>query len=119
MSAAKAWIEQGTISPALGIWWVHGCFLVFALILLASQNGYLEIVTALIGANANVDASLLNGMSSIHLAAQYGYTNIVVTLIDAGANVLATNAKGDSALDIAKQKGHIDISRILNSTIEE
>lgn len=40
MSAAKAWVEQGTVAPALGIWWVHGCFLVFALILLASQNGY-------------------------------------------------------------------------------
>ena len=40
MSAAKAWIEQSTISPALGIWWVHGTVLLFALGLLAVQNGY-------------------------------------------------------------------------------
>ena len=40
MSAAKAWIEQSTISPELGIWWVHGCMLLFALGLLAVQNGY-------------------------------------------------------------------------------
>ena len=40
MSAAKAWVEQSTISPALGIWWVHGAVLSFALILLAMQNGY-------------------------------------------------------------------------------
>ena len=40
MSAAKAWIEQGTISPALGIWWVHGSVLAFTLGLLAVQNGY-------------------------------------------------------------------------------
>jgi lipopolysaccharide export system permease protein len=40
MSAAKAWIEQSTISPTLGIWWVHGCMLLFALGLLAVQNGY-------------------------------------------------------------------------------
>jgi lipopolysaccharide export system permease protein len=39
MSAAKAWIEQSTISPALGIWWVHGAVLAFALGLLAVQNG--------------------------------------------------------------------------------
>jgi lipopolysaccharide export system permease protein len=39
MSAAKAWIEQATISPALGMWWVHGCVLLFALGLLAVQNG--------------------------------------------------------------------------------
>jgi lipopolysaccharide export system permease protein len=40
MSAAKAWIEQSVISPALGIWWVHGCALAFALGLLGVQNGY-------------------------------------------------------------------------------
>lgn len=39
MSAAKAWIEQSIISPTLGIWWVHGCVLTFALGLLAVQNG--------------------------------------------------------------------------------
>ena len=40
MSAAKAWIEQGTISPALGIWWVHGLVLLFGLALLGYQNGW-------------------------------------------------------------------------------
>ncbi|NQV86325.1 MAG: LPS export ABC transporter permease LptF [Woeseiaceae bacterium] len=40
MSAAKAWIEQSVISPALGIWWVHASMLTFALGLLAVQNGY-------------------------------------------------------------------------------
>jgi lipopolysaccharide export system permease protein len=40
MSAAKAWIEQSVISPALGIWWVHACVLLFALGLLVVQNGY-------------------------------------------------------------------------------
>ncbi len=39
MSAAKAWIEQSKISPLLGIWWVHIAVLVFALGLLAVQNG--------------------------------------------------------------------------------
>lgn len=40
MSAAKAWVEQSVISPQLGIWWVHGGVLLFALSLLAVQNGY-------------------------------------------------------------------------------
>ena len=39
MSAAKAWIEQSAISPALGIWWVHAAVLLLALTLLALQNG--------------------------------------------------------------------------------
>jgi lipopolysaccharide export system permease protein len=38
LSAAKAWIEQGTLSPSLGLWWVHGVALSFALGLLAFQS---------------------------------------------------------------------------------
>lgn len=38
LSAAKAWVEQGSISPYLGLWWVHGSVLLFALGLLAVQN---------------------------------------------------------------------------------
>lgn len=39
LSAAKAWVEQAAISPALGIWWVHGVMLLFTLGLLGVQNG--------------------------------------------------------------------------------
>jgi lipopolysaccharide export system permease protein len=38
LSAAKAWIEQGTLSPKLGLWWVHAAVLLFAMALLAHQN---------------------------------------------------------------------------------
>ncbi len=40
LSAAKAWIEQATISPSLGLWWVHGSVLLLTLVLLAVQNGW-------------------------------------------------------------------------------
>jgi lipopolysaccharide export system permease protein len=40
MSAAKSWVEQGSISPALGIWWVHGVVLLMLITILAVQNGY-------------------------------------------------------------------------------
>lgn len=40
MSAAKAWIEQGTISPQLGIWWVHGAVFLLGLMLIGFQNGW-------------------------------------------------------------------------------
>ena len=39
MSAAKAWVEQGVVPSAVGLWWVHGLMLGFALLLLALQNG--------------------------------------------------------------------------------
>jgi len=40
LSAAKAWTEEGTISPSLGLWWVHGSILLLTLGLLALQNGW-------------------------------------------------------------------------------
>ncbi|HSD68292.1 MAG TPA: LPS export ABC transporter permease LptF [Woeseiaceae bacterium] len=39
MSAGQAWLEQGTVPPQVGIWWVHALMLGIALILLAVQNG--------------------------------------------------------------------------------
>ena len=39
LSAAKAWIEQGAISPALGLWWVHAAVLSLAVAMLGVQNG--------------------------------------------------------------------------------
>ena len=38
LSAAKAWIEQGSLSPLLGLWWVHAAVLLLALGILAVQN---------------------------------------------------------------------------------
>jgi len=40
LSAAKAWIEQATISPQLGLWWVHACMVAITAMLMAYQNGY-------------------------------------------------------------------------------
>jgi lipopolysaccharide export system permease protein len=39
MSAGKAWLEQGAIAVSVGIWWVHGLMLAFALVLIGFQNG--------------------------------------------------------------------------------
>ena len=38
LSASKAWIEQGAVSPALGLWWVHGAMLLLTAGLLGAQN---------------------------------------------------------------------------------
>lgn len=40
LNAAKAWVEQGSLSPALGMWWVHGVVLLLTLSLLSYQNGW-------------------------------------------------------------------------------
>jgi len=38
LSAAKAWIEQGSVAPAVGLWWVHGGVLLIAAGMLFFQN---------------------------------------------------------------------------------
>ena len=40
LSASKAWIEQGSLSPLLGLWWVHAAVLALALGMLAVQNSW-------------------------------------------------------------------------------
>ncbi len=38
ISAAQAWIEKGSLPPAVGTWWVHAAFLAAALVLLHRQS---------------------------------------------------------------------------------
>jgi lipopolysaccharide export system permease protein len=40
LNASKAWVEQGTIAPWIGLWWVHGTVLLLTLVLLSAQNGW-------------------------------------------------------------------------------
>ena len=44
LNASKAWIEQQSISPALGLWWVHGCVMLVLLALVGYQNNWLKRV---------------------------------------------------------------------------
>jgi lipopolysaccharide export system permease protein len=39
LSAGKAWLEQGIVPGWVGLWWVHGLMLLFALAMLGIQNG--------------------------------------------------------------------------------
>ncbi len=39
LSAGKAWLEQGTVPPYAGLWWVHGLMLITGVGMLAVQNG--------------------------------------------------------------------------------
>ena len=42
LAAAKVWVEREQIPALLGLWWVHGLFLLIGLVLLARQFGYLH-----------------------------------------------------------------------------
>lgn len=40
LGAAKVWVEREDVPTGLGMWWVHGAFLLVAFALLARQQGY-------------------------------------------------------------------------------
>lgn len=39
LGVARSWIEKGDLSPTIGLWWVHGLLLLFALVLLEFRSG--------------------------------------------------------------------------------
>ena len=47
LGAGKAWIEKGVVPEVVGLWWVHALMLLFALGMLAIQNGIHRRVLAL------------------------------------------------------------------------
>ncbi len=40
LGAAQVWVEQGELSPAFGMWWVHALIFLLGLVLLGAQNGW-------------------------------------------------------------------------------
>lgn len=61
-----------------------------------------DLLKALIGASANLEAAENLKNTPLHYACGYGRGQCVETLIDAGANVHATNASGKTGLDLVK-----------------
>ncbi len=39
LNVARTWVDEGTVSPTIGMWWVHVSALVFAIALIIYQNG--------------------------------------------------------------------------------
>ena len=59
-------------------------------LILASHNGYTEIVKLLLEAGADVNHKSFDGATALILASRNGHTEVVKLLLEAGANVNAT-----------------------------
>ncbi len=76
--------------------------------------GFVDVVNTLIGAGANIEASIGYGVRPLMLAAGYGETEVVEALLKAGADVLARNEGGFTALMMVKQKHYVDVINLLH-----
>jgi FOG: Ankyrin repeat len=64
----------------------------------ASLQGHLEIVQALLAAKADVNAKVNDGPSALLMASQQGHVEVVRTLLAANADVNAAAANGATPL---------------------
>ncbi|XP_077288006.1 uncharacterized protein LOC143912590 [Arctopsyche grandis] len=81
-----------------------------ALIILASRNGYVGIVSALLDKGSDVDIVDRRGWNSLHNAAHYGHREVVNKLLQSELNQdCLTTDNGNSALHLAILEGHADI----------
>ncbi|KAK7074366.1 hypothetical protein SK128_009451 [Halocaridina rubra] len=81
----------------------------------AAQAGHEKIVSMLIDAGSNVNATDENGDTPLHLSSQKGDSHITViqTLLDAGANKESINNSGVTCAHIAASSGYRKIVHLL------
>ncbi|MCK9544929.1 MAG: ankyrin repeat domain-containing protein [Novosphingobium sp.] len=81
--------------------------------LYAAEEGYTEILKAMIENDANINIQADNGWIALILATKKGHVDIVKLLITAGIDINATNSNGDTALMKAAFYGYKDIVELL------
>ena len=85
----------------------------FTPLILAAQNGHLEVVKYLLEKSAAVDAKSNDGVTPLIVAAQNGYLEVVKHLLDKGATVDAKSNDGFTPLLFAAQNGHLEVVKLL------
>ena len=82
-------------------------------LMLASEQGALELVKCLVEKGAKIDATDVRRDTALILACRRGHLKVAAHLVDEDANVCTANAKGETALYCACSEGHAEIVRLL------
>jgi hypothetical protein len=86
-------------------------------LMVASKNGHLAVVQALLAANANVNAKTLgNGVTALYEALRNGHVEVAQALLTAKAdvhNIGPLGAEGSRALYQASKNGRLEVVRAL------
>ena len=68
-------------------------------LMMASINGYSEVVRLLINEGAELDQQTSDGFTALIMASQFGHTDVVKLLLDSGANPEIFSREGKTAVD--------------------
>lgn len=82
----------------------------------AAAKGNEHMVTVLLQAHANVNATTWNGSTALHIAAQNGRVSAVNALLDARASPSTPDGDGKTPLDRAVEKGKSEVVTLLSRT---
>ena len=80
---------------------------------IASQKGYLDVVSYLVRSGVDPDQTTADGSSPVYTASYLGHLEVVKFLVTAGADKEKPNKYGASPVHIASQQGHVEIVKFL------
>ncbi len=84
-------------------------------LILAAEDGRLEIVRRLLRTGANPNAKSEGDFTALMWAAARGHLEVVTALLESGADLSARTRKGRTAIDIAAQEGHDHVVAVLRA----
>ena len=79
----------------------------------AARGGHEEVIRVLLKAGAEVNKTVMLGMSPLHLAASFGHIDVVKLLLESGADPNQASSGGVTSLQWAFKKGHHDVCKVL------
>ena len=82
-------------------------------LIVASENGHLDVVQLLCEAGANKDKADDHGFTALMQASVTGHLEVVRLLCEAGADTDKANQEGATALMFASDNGHHDVVQLL------
>lgn len=86
-------------------------------LVLALENGHLEVARFLIAMGATLDDADEAGRTPLHVAAQQGFGELVEVLVREGANPALKTRKGrKTPAQLAAEAGHVDLATRLSAT---
>lgn len=92
---------------------LRGCMRGATLLHNAADLGEVDVLDALIEADATLDAEAATGCTPLVIAARKGHLGAVRALLRAGADPEARDPQGRRPLIIAREKRHLDVFRAL------
>ncbi|KAK6535335.1 hypothetical protein TWF694_001797 [Orbilia ellipsospora] len=80
----------------------------------AAERGYVDIITILLDAGADIETPSYAGSTPLLIAVKFGCVKAIEALLSRGADVKCVDRTGRGVLHVAAEKGNLDIVKFLS-----